>query len=108
MSMSRQHLDWQSSCILSRIDDWHSEGFQLCNSLFRQYHNIQQNSRRISITHQNGIQETPFSKTFNETQQVSIFLQGNPVFRTHFEHKRDLTTTIKNTSDSTNAATHYP
>ena len=47
-------------------------------------------------------------KTFNETQQVSFFLQGNPVFRIHFEHKRDSTATIKNTSNSTNAATHYP
>ena len=28
-------------------------------------------------------------------------------FRTHLEHQRDLTTTIKNTSQSTNAATHY-
>ena len=80
--------------MLSRIDDWHSERFQFCNSLFRQYHTIQQNSGRTSITHQNGIQETLFSKAFNETQQVAFFLQGNPVFRTHFEHNRDSTATI--------------
>ena len=54
-----------------------------------------------------GIQKTPFSKTFNETQQVSFFLQRNSVFRTHFEHQRDLTTTIKDTNHSTNAAIHF-
>ena len=36
---------------------------------------------------------------------MSFFLQGNPVFRAHFEQKGDLTATIQNTSDSTNAAT---
>ena len=33
---------------------------------------------------------------------MSFFLQGNPVFRTHFEHKKDSTTTVKNTCNSTN------
>ena len=36
------------------------------------------------------------------------FLQGNPVFSTCFECKSDSTATIKSTSNSTNAATHYP
>ena len=100
---------WISSgtCILLRADDWHPEGFQFCNSLFRLHHNIQQHSRRTSFTHQEGIQETTISQTLHENEQMQLLFQGNLVFRVHSKCHRDLTTTIKNTCHTTYATTHY-
>ena len=47
------------------------------------------------------------SQALHETEQVSFLLQGNTVPRTHFEHNRDTTITLKNMSYSTNATPHY-
>ena len=35
------------------------------------------------------------AKLSMKLSKCHFFLQGNPVFRTHFEHKRDLTTATK-------------
>ena len=47
------------------------------------------------------------SQTLHENEQMQFLFQGNPVFRAHSKHHRNLTTTINNTCHTTYATTHY-
>ena len=58
----------QAPAYFSGVNDWNSQGFQLCNCIPQWYNNIQQNSRRISITHQTSIWETMSCKTLHEAK----------------------------------------
>ena len=46
--------------------------FQELMTLPRQHHNIQKNSSRAPLTHQEGIWETTVSKTLHEDEQMQL------------------------------------
>ena len=89
---------YKPQCILPKTHDRHLKGYHLHHCLPRWHHHLQQNSRRTSYSHSTSLQEITDSTSLHETQQMSFFHQGNTVARTHSQHKRHLTTSIKKSS----------
>ena len=46
------------------------------------------------LSHIRKVQETMVSQTLHENVQMQLFLQGDPVFRTHLKHCRHLSPTM--------------
>ena len=84
-----------STYILSGTHDRCLEGLAFHYILPWWHNNFQQDSRGTPLPHQASFQKITECSLFNETQQMPLLCQRDPVPWTHPQHHRHQTTTIK-------------
>ena len=76
-----------STSILPRTHDGNIKRFRLCHCLFGWNHHLQQHSRKTPRPHKTSLWKVKNCSPVNETQQMSLYHEGNPVPMTYTQHQ---------------------